>query len=61
MSDKSDVNKLRYVLCKSFYSINHGGRSEMKKHIRVSKRKVSMAANASSKNLIIFFEKNHWR
>jgi hypothetical protein len=47
--DESDVNKVRCILCKSFFSISHGGRCDIKKHIRARKHKESLDTKASRK------------
>jgi hypothetical protein len=42
-------------LCKSVFSISHGGRNDIEKHIRANKHKESLAAKASSKKFYSFF------
>jgi hypothetical protein len=46
ISDETDVNKVRCVLCKSISSISHGGRNEKEKHIYENKCKESLAAKS---------------
>jgi hypothetical protein len=49
ISDETDANKMRCALCKSVFSISHGGRNDIEKHIRANKHKESLAAKSSSK------------
>jgi hypothetical protein len=51
ISDETDVNKVRCILCKSIFSISHGGRNDIDKHIRASKHKESLAVKVSSKKM----------
>jgi hypothetical protein len=46
---------VRCALCKSVFSISHGDRNDIEKHIRANKHKESMAAKASSKKIDYFF------
>jgi hypothetical protein len=55
ISDETDLNKVRCTLCKSVFSISHGGRNDIEKNIRVNKHKESLAAEASSKKMGSYF------
>jgi hypothetical protein len=55
ISDETDVNKVRCTLCKSIFSVSHGGGNDIEKHIRANKHKESLAAKASSKKIYSFF------
>jgi hypothetical protein len=51
ISDETDVNKVRCILCKSIFSTSHGGRNDIQKHIRAYNHKESLAAKESSKKI----------
>jgi hypothetical protein len=61
ISDETDVNRVRYTLCKSIFSISRGGRDGIEKRICANKHKESLAAKASSKKKLFFCGKKHWR
>jgi hypothetical protein len=62
ISDETDVNTVKCSLCKSVFSISHGGRNDIEKHIYANKHRESLAAKVSSKKIDFFFcGKNHWR
>jgi hypothetical protein len=56
ISDETDANKVRCTLCKSVFSISHGGRNYIQKHIRTNKHKESLAAKAPSKKIDSFLQ-----
>lgn len=48
ISEEDDGDKVRCILCRGVFSISHGGRNDIQKHIRTNKHKQSLMEAVTS-------------
>lgn len=52
-----EVDRVKCTLCRSEFSISHGGRSDIKDHLKCGKHQASVNAAASSSSITSFYKK----
>lgn len=58
LEEDATSNKVQCSVCRSVFSIEHGGRGDIKQHLKMQKHKLAAAAISSSQDVTSFFTRN---